>query len=110
MTLNANLRLQHYIEIYQSLPSSEALLPHLQAERDNHTISMEALVADEDVAVGWRSQILFQDRFNLASADRNLLVGDVPAGPAPHAVGGPFAAAWRTYIKTVFKMGFMHQL
>ena len=54
MTLNASLRLQHYIENNQSLPSFEALLPHLQAERDNHTITMEALVADEDVAVGWR--------------------------------------------------------
>ena len=54
MALNASLRLQHYIENNQSLPSFEALLPHLQAERDNHKVSMEALVADEDVAVGWR--------------------------------------------------------
>ena len=53
---------------------------------------------------------MFQDRFNLASADRNLLVEDVPAGPAPHAVGGPFVAAWRNYIKTVFKKGFMYKL
>ena len=53
---------------------------------------------------------MFQDRFNLASADRNLLVEDVPAGPAPHAVGGPYAGAWRNYIKTVFKKGFMHKL
>ena len=54
MTWNASLRLQHYIENNQSLPSFEALLPHVQAERDKHRISMEALVADEDVAVGWR--------------------------------------------------------
>ena len=53
---------------------------------------------------------MFQDRFNLASADRNLLVEDVPAGPAPHAVGGPFVGAWRNYIKTVFKKGFMYKL
>ena len=53
---------------------------------------------------------MFQDRFNLASADRNLLVEEVPAGPAPHAFGGPFVGAWRNYIKTVFKKGFMYKL
>ena len=53
---------------------------------------------------------MFQDRFNLASADRNLLVEDVPAGPAPPAFGGPFVGAWRNYIKTVFKKGFMYKL
>ena len=35
---------------------------------------------------------------------------DVPAGPAPHAVCGPFVGAWRNYIKTVFKKGFMYKL
>ena len=54
MTLNASLRLQHYIENNQSLPSFEDLLPHLQAERANHRMSMEALAADEDVALGSR--------------------------------------------------------
>ena len=54
MTLNANLRLQHYLENNQGLPSFGDLLPHLQAERANRRLSMEALVDDEDVAVGWR--------------------------------------------------------
>ena len=54
MTLNASLRLQHYIENSQGLPSFEDLLPHLQAERANRRVPMEALMADEDVAVGWR--------------------------------------------------------
>ena len=53
---------------------------------------------------------MFQERFNPASADRNLLVDDVPAGPAPPAFGGPFVGAWRNYIKTVFKKGFMYKL
>ena len=35
---------------------------------------------------------------------------DVPAGPAPPAFGGPFVGAWRNYIKTVFKKGFMYKL
>ena len=54
MALHPSLRLQHYIENNQSLPSFEDLLPHLQAERGNHRMSLEALVADEDVAVGRR--------------------------------------------------------
>ena len=54
MTLNAHLRLLHYMENNTRMPSFEDLLPHLQAERANHRVSMEALVADEEVAVGWR--------------------------------------------------------
>jgi hypothetical protein len=51
-TLNASLRLMHYLENNQSFPSHEELLPNLQAERLEHNLSLEALEAD--VPVGWR--------------------------------------------------------
>ena len=50
--LNATLRLMHYLENNQTFPSSENLLPHLQAERAQHRLSLAAV--GEDVALGWR--------------------------------------------------------
>ena len=35
---------------------------------------------------------------------------EVVASGVPVLVGGPFAAAWRNYLKSVFKKGFMHKL
>ena len=56
-----------------------------------------------------RSEYLFRDRLNLRAEDRNLLAEDL-AAPIPVPVGGPFAVAWRNYMKSVFKKGFMYQL
>ena len=56
-TLNASLRLMHYLEHNQAFPSHEDLLPHLQAEREQHKVDLEALAAlapEEEVALGWR--------------------------------------------------------
>ena len=53
-TLNASLRLMHYIEHNQTFPSHEDLLPHLHAERKQHKVDLEAVEADEEVALGWR--------------------------------------------------------
>ena len=53
---------------------------------------------------------MFRERFNLAGQLRDLLV-EAPAGPAaPVASGGPFAVAWRNYLKSVFQKGFMYKL
>ena len=56
--LNASLRLTHYLENNQALPSHEDLLPNLEAEREQHRVdlqAMERLEGDEEVALGWRS-------------------------------------------------------
>ena len=58
-----------------------------------------------------RSEFLYRERFNLAGAHRDLLVDAVPAASAaPAAPGGPFAVAWRNYVRTVFQKGFMYRL
>jgi hypothetical protein len=51
-TLNATLRVMHYLEHNQSFPSSQDLLPHLEAERQQHRLALEAVC--DDVALGWR--------------------------------------------------------
>ena len=51
-TLNASLRLRHYLEHSWTFPSHQELLPHLRDETAQHRLSLEAL--DADVAPGWR--------------------------------------------------------
>ena len=85
-TLNASLRLVHYLEHNQTLPDSETLLEHLEAERRQHKMALEAV--DEDVALGWRSEFLYKDRFKLSADDHDLVAGDAvaPVVPAPSEV------------------------
>ena len=52
--MNATVRLVHYLEHNQSLPSHQDLLPHLEAETLEHKVALEALAADEEVALGSR--------------------------------------------------------
>ena len=82
-TLNASLRLMHHLEHNQALPDFETLLEHLEAERRQHKMVLEAV--DEDVALCWRSEFLYRDRFNLSAADRDLVASDAvaPVVPAP---------------------------
>ena len=53
-TLNATLRLVHYMENNQSFPSMQDLLPNLDAERQQHKLALEALDAEGEIAAGWR--------------------------------------------------------
>ena len=53
-TLNASMRLMHYMENNQAFPSTEDLLPHLQAERLQHKVALEVLELDNEVPLGWR--------------------------------------------------------
>ena len=56
-----------------------------------------------------RSHLIYRARFNLAGNHGDLV--DLVAPPAAHAApGGPFALAWRAYLKSVFKRGFMYKL
>ena len=108
-TLNATLRLVHHLEHNSALPSHEELLQHLHAERMAHNLSLDVL--DEDVAPGWRSSYIFRERFNLSGQNVDLLVDGAPDAPvAPAGLGGPFAIAWRNYIKAVFKKGWMYKV
>ena len=55
-TLNADLRLMHYLENNQGFPSHSELLPNLHAERMEHRLALQALVDEDEVALGWRQQ------------------------------------------------------
>ena len=69
-TLNASLRLMHYLEHNQAFPSHEDLLPHLQAEREQHRVDLEALAAlapEEEEALGWRYYLQKANNSNAVS-------------------------------------------
>ena len=107
-TMNASLRLTQYVEHNQTVPADAELLPHLRAEMRHQAMSIDALY-DEDIAPGWRSSFVWRERFNLANSDPLEEAREAPAAPAA-GPGGAFAAAWRNYIKSVFKKGFMYTL
>ena len=54
-TLNATLRLMHYVEHKQTVPGHDELLPHLEAERLEHRLALQRLEEEAEVALGWRS-------------------------------------------------------
>ena len=54
-----------------------------------------------------RSMFIWLDRLNLRPEDHRLLVAAAPGGPAAAPLGGPFALAWRNYIKALLKKGYM---
>ena len=109
-TLNAMLRLTHYLENNQSFPSDSEMLQHLLAERDSHKMNLQALEEAREVALGWRSAFLYRDRLGLSARESSLIAEDAAAPVVPAGEGGPFAAAWRNYMKTVLKRGFMYSL
>ena len=106
--LNANLRLTHHMEHNQAFPDDKDLEEHLEAERMEHKLVMQALIDDADVTLGWRSQFIYRKRFNLAVQDEPLLEALDPAHGHEH--GSPFVVAWRNYIRVVFQKGFMYRL
>jgi hypothetical protein len=53
-TLNASLRIMHYIENNQTFPTHQDLLPHLQAELLEHKLALDAQEAEHEIALGWR--------------------------------------------------------
>ena len=54
-TLNSCLRLTHYLENNETFPKDVDLLPHLQAERTQHKVHLDAIEEAGEVALGWRS-------------------------------------------------------
>ena len=61
-----------------------------------------------------RSEFLYRDRLGLSAEHAELLADDAggaPLGPpAPAMAATAFEVAWRNYIKTVLKKGFMYKL
>ena len=100
----------HYMEHNQTFPDDTDLFQHLEAERLEHKLAMQALTDDGDIALGWKSEFIYRKRFNLTVENTNLLVDFAPAVPDAHAHGSPFVLAWRNYIKSVFQKGFMYRL
>ena len=56
--------------------------------------------------------MVYRERFNLSAQHRDLVDDGAPdaLAPAPAVPGGPFALAWRNYIKSVFAKGYMYRL
>ena len=54
-TLNASLKLMHYMEHNQAFPRDQELLPFLRAEKDEHELALGAAAdGPEPVVHGWR--------------------------------------------------------
>ena len=109
-SLNACLRLTHYLE-HNPFPSNEDLQPHLQAEAHEHRVNLQAMMAEGEIATGWRREFLYRERLGLSPQEANLIAADAVGYIAPHAmVGSPFAIAWRNYVKSVLRKGFMYKI
>ena len=57
-SLNATLRLTHFLENNQAFPSDEDLYEYLEAEREQHLADrrdLDSRDGDEEIALGWRS-------------------------------------------------------
>ena len=70
-----------------------------------------AYIKIESLTFLYRSEFLYRERFNLPGHRADVL--DAGPGPPPvpaPVVGGPFAVAWRNYLKAVFQKGFMYKL
>ena len=109
-SLNACLRLTHWME-HQAFPSLEELLPHLEAEAQEHRLALETLHVEGEVAAGWKSEFLYRERLGLSPEDNRLVADEDRGHVVPHAISGsPFALAWRNYVRSVLGSGFMYRI
>ena len=70
---------------------------------------MEKIVTSHELCRAmYRSSFLYRERFNLA--DARLLADEAPPAAPLGPLGGPFAAAWRNYMKSVFQKGYMYTI
>ena len=109
-TLNATLRIMHYLEQNRCFPTHEDLLPHLRAEQQSHNVILENIEAEEVIALGWRREFIYRERLGLSSRDSDLIVDGPPVHVAHAVAASSFAVAWRNYLKLVFQKGFMYRI
>ena len=109
-SLNSCLRLTHYLE-HNAFPRFEDLTPHLHAEAQAHKVALESLTDEGEVAAGWRSEFIYRERLGLSPQEAGLIVEDPRGHVAPHAISGSaFAVAWRNYVRSVLRKGFMYRI
>ena len=108
--MNALLRLSHYNE-HNAFPEHLELEEYLEAEASEHKVSLEGMAEEGLVASGWRTEFLYRERLGLSPNDMHLIAAPAPAPLVPHAiVGSAFATAWRNYVRSFFRKGFMYQV
>lgn len=102
---NKKKQATHYMDGHSgTLPSDEALEPHLKGASQTLQWAMQDLEEKEDIAKGWRTQILFRDRFNLGPEDFNLVVQRQHGALVEH-LRDPYASTWRAYCRSVLVRG-----
>ena len=78
-SLNAILKVTHYLDRHDgNLPPHDNLQPHLEAAAQEFNWDLGRIQDDENIARGWRHQMLFRDRFNLGAEDFNLVMNNRP--------------------------------
>ena len=109
-TLNASMRLTHDLE-HNPFPMHDDLREHLQAEANDHKVSLEAISATADIALGWRSEFLYRQRLGLSQNESHLIAADPRGHVPPHAITGSlFTTAWRNSVRSVLQKGFMFRI
>ena len=108
MNMKKYRKVTHWMDGHEgTLPSDEALEPHLQAASQSIKWAMQEL-EQEDIARGWRTQMLFRDRFNLGPEDFNLVVQRHSA--LTENLKDPYALTWRTYCRAVLGRGRFYKV
>lgn len=58
--LNAALRLQNYLDNNPAYPFHQDMLPHIHADRSQHTQDLTVMYEEEQhIALGWRPQAIY---------------------------------------------------
>lgn len=108
--MNAFLRLTHFLERNGGeFPAHEALEEHLQAARLQLKWDLERIDAEEDMAAGWRFDMLWGDRLNLRAEDHRLLHESAGASRVPQDASGGYFVTWRTYCRNILAKGFWYK-
>ena len=76
----------------------------MQAARLQFEWDLKDLEDDENVASGWRHQMVFRERFNLNPENLNLLQNLEQR--RPEAAGDAYKVTWRTYCRSILQRGY----
>ena len=107
-SLNAILKVTHYLDGHNGvLPAHEDLEAHLQAARQQLEWDLQEVEDDDNVARGWRHQMVFRERFNLGGENWSLERNVEPRRNPP--AGDAYKTTWRTYCRSVLQRGHFFQ-